>query len=162
MSTRMTSEIKVWSVFPLCGKTHLSKLIHAADSDSSNYSWRVVNGVKERNPEFPDNYLSHIRQAINTYDIVFVSTHSEVRNALANAGIPYGLVFPDINCKEEWLRRYDNREYNGFPKHILELNWESWISEMNADTCAKCKCILKPGEYISDVLMKLLPHTRYI
>lgn len=144
----------IWSAFPLCGKTYCTNVLNldATDSDSSKYSWRTVDGVKERNPEFPANYLQHIKEVMNKYEYVFVSCHAEVRKALQEAGIKYNLVFPERSAKEEWLRRYDNREYNGFPKHVLENCWDAWMDDMRSDPGAANKYELSKGEYINDVI----------
>lgn len=55
------------------------------DSDSSNFSWvkdENGNNTKERNPEFPKNYIEHIKSNIGKVDVIFVSSHKVVREAL--------------------------------------------------------------------------------
>ena len=52
------------SAFPCCGKTYYfenKKDLVVLDSDSSNFSWikdENGNNTKERNPEFPNNYIN--------------------------------------------------------------------------------------------------------
>ena len=49
--------------------------------------------IKVRNPEFPKNYIEHIKENIGKVDYIFVSTHEEVRKALTDAGIEFILVY---------------------------------------------------------------------
>ena len=59
------------SAFPGCGKTYFHLLYPeiTLDSDSSQFSWIPS---KERKPEFPQNYIEHIKQNIGKYKIIFV------------------------------------------------------------------------------------------
>ena len=57
---------KIISAFPGVGKTYFherNKRI-SIDSDSSHFSWvkdENGNNTKERNPEFQNNYINHIK-----------------------------------------------------------------------------------------------------
>ena len=143
----------VWSVFPLCGKTYSSNKdgIDAIDSDSSSYSWIEINGKKERNPDFPKNYIRHIKDVMINHDYVFVSSHQEVRNALSQEGISFNLVYPHRNCLDEWINRYKNREYNGFSLQVLIDNWEKWLNELDSQNCER-RIILNENEFLIDKL----------
>lgn len=144
---------KVWSVFPLCGKTYCTNKIgiDAVDSDSSQFSWVEEDGKKVRNPDFPRNYIEHIKDAINKHEYVFVSSHQEVRDALEKEGIPFTLVYPHRRCLSKWIDRYENRDFNGFPLQVLVNNWEKWHDELDAQNCDK-RIILNDDDYLSDIL----------
>lgn len=105
-------------------------LVH--DSDSSDFSWMInEKGERVRNPEFPQNYVKHLKEAEKKYRFVLASTHKDVLKLLKNTpNTVIGLVHPAYNLKEEWLRRYDAREHNGFPKELLEKNWDNWFKDM--------------------------------
>lgn len=129
------------SAFPGCGKSHCVK--HEQDKfkemivdlESSDYSWRKdENGARERNPEFPKNYIEKIKEGIGTANIIFVSSHKEVRDALKEAGLKYILVYPNHYQKEEYLKRYEKR--GNSPKFInqIDYNWEEWIDECDNET----------------------------
>lgn len=144
---------KVWSVFPLCGKTYCtSKLgINAVDSDSSQFSWIIKEGEKIRNPDFPRNYIEHIKYAIAKHDYVFVSSHQEVRTALEKEGIPFILVYPKRSLLSNWIERYQKRDFSGFPLQVLIDNWDKWQDELDKQKCYK-RFILNENEYLSNVL----------
>ncbi len=157
------------SGFPGIGKTfaqsHLTEQgFNVSDSDSSHFSWlrdkngnikTDLNGIKIRHPEFPQNYMSHIKGKISDgADIVFVSSHDNVRVALNEAKIPHTLVFPSLSMKDEMIKRYIKR---GSPESFIELmknNWENFITGMKNDLCPN-KIELKSGEYLMDVIKKL-------
>lgn len=144
---------KVWSVFPICGKTYCAnKLgINAVDSDSSQFSWIIKEGKKIRNPDFPRNYIEHIKDATTKHDYVFVSSHQEVRTALEKEGIPFVLVYPNRSLLSNWIERYQKRDVNGFFIQALIDNWDKWQDELDKQKCYK-RIILKEDEYLSDVL----------
>jgi hypothetical protein len=128
---------KIISAFPGTGKSFYHKKFpnDTLDSDSSNFSWikdEVGNNTKERNPEFPKNYIEHIKSNIGKYKYIFVSSHKEVRDALLESFIFFYIVYPDKGRKEEFIKRYKER---GNPEGFIKLvsdNWESWINELSS------------------------------
>ena len=106
---------KIIAAFPACGKTYCfsnNKNLSILDSDSSQFSWvnvidkeyeaknRGKNDYKERyikvrNPDFPKNYIEHIKENIGKVDYIFVSTHEEVRKALNESDIEFTIVCPE-------------------------------------------------------------------
>jgi hypothetical protein len=137
-------ETLVISAFPGCGKSHLfreNKDKIVLDSDSSKFD----------KSDFPNNYIEHIKKNIGKADIILVSSHKEVRDALVDNDIKFTLVYPDISIKDEYLQRYKDRNSPESFIKLLDDNWEIWIGEMNKQKgCKKIK--LKKGEYLSDVI----------
>lgn len=134
----------VVSAFPGCGKSHFfreNKDKIVLDSDSSKFD----------KSQFPSNYIEHIKENIGKADIIMVSSHKEVRDALVENEIPFTLVYPDISIKEEYIGRYVDRGNSEAFVNLLLKNWELWIGELdNQVGCEKIK--LSRGEYLSDVL----------
>lgn len=134
----------VISAFPGCGKSHYfrnnsDKIV--LDSDSSTFD----------KSDFPRNYIQHIKSNLGMADIIMVSSHKEVRDALVENEIEFTLVYPESDIKEDYIQRYIDR---GSPESFIKLlnnNWENWISELEEQTgCDKVK--LKKGQYLSDVI----------
>ena len=116
-------ETRIISAFPGVGKTyyHERNKEISIDSDSSHFSWVKDgdgNNTKERNPEFPNNYISHIKENIGNYKYIFVSSHEEVRNALKENGIKYYMIYPAKSKKQEFVERYIQR---GSPEEFVNL-----------------------------------------
>jgi hypothetical protein len=131
-------ETRIISAFPGVGKTyyHERNKEISIDSDSSHFSWVKDgdgNNTKERNPEFPNNYISHIKENIGNYKYIFVSSHEEVRNALKENGIKYYMIYPAKSKKQEFVERYIQR---GSPEEFVNLikeNWNSWIGKIEGE-----------------------------
>ena len=144
---------KIISAFPACGKSTYyknysqyskdstglrlgldSKIL---DSDSSLFSWIYdENGNKTdvRNPEFPNNYIEHIKKHMETEDIIFVSSHKVVRDALKKENIPYHLVYPIKDMKDEWMRRFKERGNDESFIKFQDEHWDEFIDDMDNET----------------------------
>ena len=154
----------VISTFPACGKSwcfnNLGDKYNMSDSDSSLYSWiRTIdeNGeeVKVRNPDFPQNYIKHIKENIGKADVIFVSSHSIVRQALGKDKIKFTLVVPKKNCLNEWMIRYINRGNDNDFIDTQINNWDKWLDEIDEEKGTYSKLIkLEQRQYISDIIHK--------
>lgn len=118
------------------------------DSDSSLFD----------KTQFPTNYINHIGSHIKLIgDIgltMFVSSHDVVREALAKENIPYILVYPKREVKEEWIKRYVKR---GSPEGFIKLmidNWDSFIDSCENDKGAAKHVVLDSNENITKVFEK--------
>jgi hypothetical protein len=125
------NKTRIISAFPGTGKSyyHNMHLETTLDSDSSNFSWIVENNIKKRNPEFPHNYIQHIKDNIGKYDFIFVSSHAEVRKALKNNCVFFYLVYPSPECKDIYLERYRKRGSSPEFIKLIDENWEAWIRQ---------------------------------
>lgn len=134
-------ETMVIAAFPgtgksYCTKNEVDKFNGVLDSDSSNYSWikdSEGNNTTERNPDFPNNYIKHIKDNIGKVEVIFVSSHKEVREALEREGIEYVLVYPNVFQKDDYIKRYKNRGSSDKFIRLLETNWEEWINECRTE-----------------------------
>lgn len=153
----MKIETIIISAFPGTGKTYSHKLRPgiSLDSDSSNFSWVYENGEKKRNPNFPANYIQHIKKNIGKYHYIFVSSHDIVRDALIKNKIKYYLLFPEINRKSEFIEKYKTRGNDQQFIQLLDKNWNSWINDMvNIDNNYVKKYELKhPISTVEDFLL---------
>lgn len=145
------------SAFPGTGKTYFYEKyknsdIKVLDSDSSNFSWikdKNGNNTTERNPDFPQNYINHIKENIGKVDIIFVSSHDIVRKALKDNNINYINIIPYDSCKDEYLRRYRNRGNSESFISMMDKNWDSFIDSMIKDD-TDCLMVFN-NEYITDL-----------
>lgn len=151
-------DTKIYSIFPACGKTWLCEHqedydLKILDSDSSKFSWIRVNGVRERNPDFPANYIKHIKENIGKYDCIFVSSHASVREALDAEGIDFTIVYPEQSCKAEWIGRCYIREMNeedGCSTAVMYDNFDDWVLECFQTGINHNEVVLGSREYLSD------------
>lgn len=138
----------VFSGFPGVGKSTVFRNaagLVVADSDSSTFDKK----------EFPDNYLMHIQETRPKVDVLLVSSHNVVRDELEERGIPFHLVYPTVDQKDEYMARYKQR---GSPQPFLDLmdqNWEKFIGEC-AQQIGCTHVVLKPGQFLGDVIQDYL------
>lgn len=146
-------EAHVISGFPGVGKSHLARrtsLLVVQDSDSSKFSWLTPG---QRHPHFPHNYIQHIQRlrVQGKTDIILVSSHKEVRDALVTNGIAFTLVYPRRDSKEQYLERYRGRGSDAEFLALLDKKWDEFLDEVeNQQNCTKIE--LGPGQYLSDVV----------
>lgn len=122
------------------------------DSDSSFFSWIIrEDGLKIRNPDFPNNYIQHIKEQLGKYKFIFVSSHYSVRKALEENELKYTLIYPDKSLKDEWVERFKNRGNDSQFISFISDNWESFIEEIEKELFPT-KIKMTGNEYLSDLL----------
>ena len=128
--------------FPGVGKSTLTKEDPSiGDSDSSQFD-------KEY---FPGNYMAHVRNRMVADKLTLVSSHDIVRQALVKSKIDYILVYPALECKDEYLKRYAKRGSELKFIDLLERNWDDWIKDCQAqEGCTHV--VLQPGQFLADVI----------
>lgn len=152
---------KIISAFPGTGKSHYCNLHPdtTLDSDSSEFSWTYVNGERIRNPDFPANYIEHIKNSIGKYEYIFVSSHKEVREALKDSCLFYYTVIPLIYHKEEYLRRYRVRGNDEAFVNLIDKHWNLWIEiiqEESFDYGRVVIVLMNDDQYIDEAIKQIL------
>ncbi|WP_243510271.1 hypothetical protein [Cytobacillus oceanisediminis] len=142
---------KIISGFPAIGKSYLTQNteLTVLDSDSSNFSW-IREG--ERHPDFPNNYIQHIKDNIGKADYILVSSHDIVRKALEENNIAYTLVYPSKELKSMYLERYRNRGNDEKFISFINSNWDKFIEDIEKETFPVL-LKLESGEFLEDVVM---------
>ena len=136
---------RIISAFPGSGKSyyHNQHKETTLDSDSSNFSWvkdKNGNNTTERNTDFPENYIEHIKKNIGKYEFIFVSSHKVVRDALKYNCLFFYLLYPPLYDKDKYIQRYKDRgSPDGFIK-LLDSKFEEWIHECS-DEIFGCESI---------------------
>lgn len=107
------------SGFPSIGKSTLfiENKEYYSDSDSSQFDKKY----------FPKNYIKHIKSLVGKKQLILISSHIEVRNALVKENIPFIYVIPSLDRKEEFLNNYKNRGNTQEFIDNVETNWERWL-----------------------------------
>jgi hypothetical protein len=140
-------DIQVWCGFPGVGKTELCKHNESryADIDSASYP---------KEGDFPEKYIDAIKSAIGSGCTVFVSSHMEVREALYEHGVPFGIIYPALWCKGEYLKRYEERGSDKTFIELMDKNWVAFLDTMRSETRHECKKVLGEGEFVSEYFEK--------
>lgn len=121
------------------------------DSDSSKFSW-ISPGI--RHPDFPNNYIEHLK-TLN--GIALCSTHIDVRQLLTANNMSYVLVYPSIDCKEEYIQRYVKRNSPESFITLLNNNYYQWVNELEQVNQGDCiKVELTPNKTLTDAYLSVI------
>lgn len=100
-----------------------------------------------------NNYLNAIIEAKIKYDYVFI-THSGSLLCKKN-NLHYNIIYPSIECKEEYILRMKKRGNNSEFIHNMEKNFEKYVNLCKEDNFADEKIELNPNEYLEDGIIRL-------
>ena len=132
------------------GTNRLKKEFDAFKTMSKGYNRRAaVRWYKEKNNDIKEN--------IDKYDCIFVSSHASVREALDKEGIDFIIVYPEQSCKSEWVGRCFIREKNGESGCGAEKmynNWDQWIAECFETGIDHREIVLQSKEHLSDHFLR--------
>ena len=141
----------VFCGFPGVGKSVADgKRKDVFDFESHGYSHDVLTG--KRNRKFPKNYIDAVEEHMqdNYRAIYLLSCHDEVLKELKARSIPYVIVLPYGDARNEYIKRYVSRgSSHEFVQRMYD-NFYDWIFALAEDDAPKI--YLGEGEYISDVL----------
>lgn len=113
--------------------------------------------IRVRNPNFVKDYINHIKENIGRVDIIFVSTHLEIRQALQDNNIEYYTIYPSKNMLNEWVGRMYRR---GNDSEFIDKQIEMWDKNVgNIDNEPHGKFIYRlnaNGGYIGPVVEDII------
>ena len=173
---RLTTKPIIISGFMGIGKSTFAKdFKNTLDLDSAGFSWcpgdpasdeRVQKLIEKhsscdktlteriRNPNATSDYVNAIEDAMKTggYDYIFVSTHESTRKWLHENNIPFILVYPAENRKDEWIKNLTKRGTPGLAK-FLQSNWNTGmnlIGGLQKDKFHTKEIIMESPKFLSD------------
>lgn len=132
------------SAFPGLGKVYAKKSseLNIIDLNSVDYKYtvKILNSTKFReiNPDYPNNFIEKIKELSSlkegSPDIIFVPSHIEIRNSLAQHNLPYFIIYPYLKDKEKFIARYKERGNSDKFCYNMETNWDRYIDGIINDT----------------------------
>lgn len=142
------------SAFPGCGKTHtahqLKDKYNVIDMESSFFP----------RENFPFNYVESIIDNIGKYDIIFISSHEQVRKLLAERNVDYYLYYPSLDRKTEMLELYKERGNTDSFVELMNNHFETFYDSVNTDPTFNKVCLENEGEFLmsNDSFNNILNH----
>lgn len=155
----------IYSVFPGLGKTYTARVTMAGkaiDAESSKFQWldyeshneeKNKGKLKNKNPEWPENYIDFITKQNTKDQIVLISAQPEILNALGQKGIPFKTITPDVSTKELIMTRYKTRGNNKDFINMLSSNFEKFITNMDTNPYASDHLKLNENHRLADLLI---------
>ncbi len=148
--------------FPGAGKSYFAANndsgLKIIDLDSHSYTLGHGKDGKVRSADFPDNYIKAIKDHLGRADLLFVSIHQEVRDALQREGTPFILVYPEDGLRAEYIERYRQRHT---PQSFMSIsvitdNWSAILEQLKNQKGCK-HVVLKSGQFVSDIMSSSIP-----
>ena len=155
----------IYSVFPGLGKSYTARVTMAGkaiDAESSKFQWldyeshneeKNKGKLKNKNPEWPKNYIDFIKSQYNENMIVFISAQPEILNALGEQNIPFKTITPDASTKDQIVARYESRGNNKDFINMMSSNFEKFITSMDTNAYASDHLKLKENHRLADLLI---------
>lgn len=171
------------SCFAGSGKSYMTTLgrnesfikddLKLLDLESSNYQWKFEDNLlpveerkgineKVKNPNFIDNYINSIIKYEILGNNILISSQSELLKVIAKMDFPLILVFPSLDCKEEYIQRYRDRGNNENFIKLMEDNFENFVNSMKNNKDATLRVELSKGKYVRDFITSLWKEVYYI
>lgn len=146
---------QIIAAFPGTGKSYFAaetSIDTVTDLDTNDYTQGYDENDKVISTEFPDNYLTAIKQAIGQTNYLFVGCQPDVLNMLHEENIFPVLIYPQRQLKDEYMRRFQERGSSHEFSNLVYDNWDKFINYLEAQNSERI--VLKSGQYISDVIGK--------
>lgn len=155
----------IYSVFPGLGKSYTARVTMAGkaiDAESSKFQWldydhhneeKNKGKLKNKNPEWPENYIEFIKEQNTKDQIVLISAQPEILNKLGQQGIPFKTITPDVSTKNQIMERYEIRGNNKHFINMMSSNFEKFITSMDTNAYASDHLKLKENHRLADLLI---------
>lgn len=122
------------------------------DFESSYYS-KLPDG--SQNPAFPQNYVEAISKEFETGNnkVILTSCHADVRKLLKENNLPYLIVLPNADARNEYVIRWLSRGSKlSFIKNMYN-HWYEYIDSCFEDDAPKV--CLETKEYLVSILNRM-------
>lgn len=152
--------------YPEIGKTYMTKVFSdVVDLESSDYHWIYDNSVdffdyeskkgstnRKLNPNWPGNYITAICEAYekNEFSYILIAGKLEVVELLSNCHIPFTIVVPNKELKEEYKERYLKRNNTSQFISFVLSRWDNYMEQISHYSNV---FYLNSGEYLYDVIL---------
>ena len=108
------------------------------------------------NPEYPNNYIRHIKDNLGVADIILVPSYLPIRQAMDDARITYVTVYPNTLCMNEYIGRMVSR---GDKESAIQFQYDYWhkfLYNISSEPHGKEIIWLKQNQYLSDVIYDII------
>ncbi len=103
-------------------------------------------------PNWENDYYDELKRLNNKYPekLIIIPTIKSIMSRLKEDDIPYTVVYPNRDCKEEYRQRYINRGNN---QSFLDVFIEGWDVMLDGLDCLGGVVIeIEEGQYLTDVI----------
>jgi len=166
MSGPYIQRAKIISGFPGIGKSHFCNPTNpiadlpasfggfpAIDLETVTFKFNADG--KTQKPEWPENFISYVRDRASRPGVLMVPQHQIVCGGLVNNGLAFANVYPLAELKAEYMERYRARgSPQGFLTH-MDKNWDQYVT--NQQVLRHCDHImLEKNQYLADRIHEVM------
>lgn len=102
------------------------------------------------NPEWPDNYICAVANQCHDYRYFIIPSDKSVLRGLQLLQIPYILIYPEQEAREEYRERFVNRgNTEDFLKIFID-GWDRWMKILRCDSYGWC-LELSSEKHLTDI-----------
>lgn len=128
------------------GKSYLSNTFPNEYQEIECWEYR-------KSKDFPNNYVEAVINKIDKVKYLLISTDPVILKELYKWVDSIILVYPDNSLKEEYMKRYCDRNSGYDFIGVMYKHWDEWLNELKLQNYCK-HTILKSEQYLSDLLQK--------
>ena len=135
--------------FPDLGSFDFSKTgIRVGNIDNSDYYFR-------NNVTYIHSYIESLKKMVGTCDVLFVPATDKVITGLQDEGIKCIVLYPNISCKDKFIKDLlDSKMEEDFVS-MIESSWEFIISRLDKKNY-DYKFVMGEDDKVLDVLKSLI------
>ena len=107
------------------------------------------------------DYINYINTISKSVDILFIPYFLNMEKRFIQGKVDYYLIYPSINCKNEYIKRFKELDFTKEQIKYLSNNWDNMIFDCeNCNISNNKKIKLSKNTYLLDMLLRLL-HNLY-
>jgi len=103
------------------------------------------------NPDWPNNYISVIKENLESDKILLIPPDPLILDLLKNEKLHYFLCYPQRDAKEIYRERYIKRGNSDEFIDIFIGGWDKFMDYFEKDSYGQ-HIVLKPDRFLSDVI----------
>lgn len=106
------------------------------------------------NYEWPYNYIDAVSNQSHGKKYFIIPSDRMVLKGLQERQIPYILVYPERDAKEEYRRRYQEQSNSDDFMNTIMDDWDAWMDSARSDMYGRC-IELPEDKYLLDAKEKI-------
>ena len=136
------------AAFPGVGKTTLEQQYPGKFQDTPTEDLVAYYGGQT--PTYHDRFADRVEEVVNHGKIALMLPIMDVMDRLIARGHEIICVIPQQSDKEEYMKRYRERDSDDAFLEKIDRNWDSWLHLINHG--GYHPHVLQSGQYLSDVI----------
>jgi hypothetical protein len=105
----------------------------------------------QQSGDFPNNYIDEVLDKVGKFKYLLLSTNPVILKELYKKVSQITLVYPENSLKEEYMKRFCERNSPYDFIGVMYKHWDDWLNELKDQTYCR-QIALKSGQYLSCII----------